>query len=125
LTELEGLPRAVPPDTTRLIDTWLEKHPPGRILQAIRLASDKRARSPKYVDQELIGWEANGYPPSREQQVLARAFKPAKGGNGKNPPGYKIPDYSETGLALASGINRKSALRKAALAEAPPAGIPP
>jgi len=51
LTELEGLPGAVPPDTTRLIDTWLEKHLPGRSLQTIRLAREGRARSRKYVDQ--------------------------------------------------------------------------
>ncbi|NTV38247.1 MAG: hypothetical protein HGA82_03595, partial [Anaerolineales bacterium] len=46
-------------------------------IQAIGVARDKGARSPKYVDQVLITWERNGYPPTREEQVLARAFKPS------------------------------------------------
>jgi DNA-binding MarR family transcriptional regulator len=75
---LERLCGAVPTDTARLIDTWLEKHPPGRILQALDVTREKHARSPKYVDSILKGWETNGYPPTREQQVLAKAFKPAR-----------------------------------------------
>ena len=75
--ELEQACGAVPPDTTRLINVWLEKHTPERIIQAIGVARDKGARSPKYVDQVLITWERNGYPPTREEQVLARAFKPS------------------------------------------------
>ena len=109
-TDLEKLCGAVPPDTTRLIEVWLEKHLLERIHQAISLARDKRASSPKYVDQVLISWEANGYPPTREEQVLARAFKPAKGKNGTEQKRYKIPDYSEADLAVIDEINRLNAL---------------
>ena len=64
----------------------------------------------KYVDQVLITWEANGYPPTREEQVLARAFKPAKGKNGTEPNHYQIPNYSEADLAIIDEINRLNAL---------------
>ncbi|MRR31566.1 hypothetical protein EG834_14845, partial [bacterium] len=77
LAELEQLRGAVTSETARLIDTWLGKHPVERIHQAIEVARDKRVRSVKYIDQVLITWEANGYPPTREEQVLARAFKPS------------------------------------------------
>ncbi len=52
-----------------LISTWLEKHTNEWILQAIDIAMDKKARSEKYVDRVLIGWEANGYPKSRDEKI--------------------------------------------------------
>ncbi len=71
------------PLTADLVNTWLEKHPDEWILKAIELAKAKNARSVKYVDSILIGWEANGYPLSREDQVK-NAKKPAAKKSGKS-----------------------------------------
>jgi hypothetical protein len=56
-------------DTPRLVDTWLEKHTLFWVLKAVEIAKLKGARSPRYVDEVLISWEANGYPKSREERV--------------------------------------------------------
>jgi hypothetical protein len=56
-------------DTPRLVDTWKEKHNLFWIINAITVAKGKGARSPKYVDEILISWEANGYPKTREERV--------------------------------------------------------
>jgi len=69
---LENLIGSLGMDTPRFVDTWLEKHTVEWILKAVGVAKDKGARSVKYVDSVLIGWEANGYPKSREQQVQER-----------------------------------------------------
>jgi DnaD/phage-associated family protein len=74
---LEDLMGALNTDTPRLVDTWKEKHPLERILQAVGIAKTKGARSEKYVDKVLIGWEANGYPKTREEQVKAAKKSPA------------------------------------------------
>lgn len=63
-------------DTPRMVDTWKEKHPFERIMQAIELARVKGRVPVTYVDSILIGWEANGYPKSREQQVEERKKLP-------------------------------------------------
>ena len=52
-----------------LMNTWAEKHTNEWILKAIQTASDKGAKSSAYVDRILIGWEANGYPKTREQLI--------------------------------------------------------
>jgi hypothetical protein len=59
-------------DTPRIVDTWKEKHSFEKIMQAIELAAVKGRMPVTYVDSILIGWEANGYPKSREQQVQER-----------------------------------------------------
>lgn len=69
---LENLVGSLNSNTPRFVDTWLEKHEPARILQAIEEARTRRARSIKYVDEVLISWEANGYPKTREQKVAER-----------------------------------------------------
>ncbi len=84
--------------------------PLERIRQAIDVAGKRRASSPKYIDQVLIGWEANGYPPSRSQQIFARSFNPRRDQNGEDKPRYKIPEYSEAELAIIDEINRLSNL---------------
>lgn len=56
-------------DTPRLVDTWLEKHTLFWVLRAVEIAKQKGARSPRYVDEILISWEANGYPKTREERV--------------------------------------------------------
>lgn len=59
------------------ISTWLEKHQPEWICKAIETAKHNGAKSSKYVDSILIGWEANGYPKSREQLIQERKGKPS------------------------------------------------
>jgi hypothetical protein len=56
-------------ETPRLVDAWKEKHSLFWILKAVGIAKEKGARSVKYIDAVLIGWEANGYPKSREERV--------------------------------------------------------
>jgi len=60
------------PTSADLMSTWLDKHPADRIIQAVQVAQDKGARSAAYVDKVLIGWEANGYPKSRDEQIRER-----------------------------------------------------
>lgn len=55
--------------TADLINTWMEKHLDSWIIKAIGIAKEKHARSAKYVDEILIGWEVNGYPKPRTQRV--------------------------------------------------------
>lgn len=79
------------PQTADLVNTWLEKHSDEWIFEAIEIAKGKNARSEKYVDSILIGWEANGYPKTRDEKVQG-----AK--NGNNVTGYK-PGSKSTGPA--------------------------
>lgn len=67
LSELTG--GGLNSDTPRLVDTWKEKHTLFWILRAVGVAKTKGARSPRYVDEVLISWEANGYPKTREERV--------------------------------------------------------
>jgi hypothetical protein len=62
LSELTG--GGLNSETPRLVDTWKEKHTLFWILKAVGIA-----RSVKYIDAVLVGWEANGYPKSREERV--------------------------------------------------------
>jgi len=52
-----------------LISTWMEKHTDDWVFKAIGMAIAKKARSEKYVDSILIGWEADGYPKARSERV--------------------------------------------------------
>ncbi len=69
-----------------LIATWLEKHEPARIKQAIDIAAAKGARYTAYIDKILIGWEANGYPKSREEQIKERKGENKNGSNKSSKP---------------------------------------
>jgi phage replication O-like protein O len=62
--------------TAALIGEWIEKHADEWILKAVGIASDKGARSAKYVDEILIGWEANGYPKPRAERVVSAKRQP-------------------------------------------------
>ena len=57
--------------TAGLIKTWLDIHTAEWVQKAIKVAMDKGARSAAYVDQVLIGWEANGYPKSRTERIVS------------------------------------------------------
>lgn len=70
--KLENLTGALKGTDAPLISAWVEKHEDKWIDSAIDIAKAKGARSSAYVDRILIGWEANGYPKSREQQVADR-----------------------------------------------------
>jgi len=81
-----------------LINTWLEKHTDEWILKAIKISKDNRATSASYTDKILIGWEAGGYPLSRDEQ-LARWRIEGRGDNRKKAesetaPAYKVYDPS-------------------------------
>jgi hypothetical protein len=77
LSELTG--GGLNSETPRLVDTWKEKHTLFWILKAVGIAKEKGARSMKYIDAILVGWEANGYPKSREDRVKEKR-------NGGRPP---------------------------------------
>lgn len=77
--ELETLSGALNSMTPGYVDTWLEKHTNEWIVKAITEAKSRGARSIKYIDQILVGWEANGYPKSRDERVDAAR------GDGKEP----------------------------------------
>ena len=81
LSELTG--GALNSMTADLISTWLEKHTNEWILKAIEISDSKDAKSEKYVDKILIGWEAKGYPKSREEQVQG-ARRSGQAVNSKN-----------------------------------------
>jgi DnaD/phage-associated family protein len=82
---LEKLMGALNSSIPRFVDTWLEKHPLEKILEAIEVAKEKGARSEKYVDKVLIGWEANGYPKTREEQVQAAKTRAPARSAGESP----------------------------------------
>jgi hypothetical protein len=77
LAELTG--GGINSDTPRLVDTWMEKHTLFWVLKAVSVAKEKGARSPRYIDEILISWEANGYPKTREERVKEKR-------NGGRPP---------------------------------------
>lgn len=107
------------PLTADLVNTWLEKHLDEWILKAIEIAKAKGARSEKYVDSILIGWEANGYPKTRDQKV--QGAKNGNNGTGNkqgsksagpaktNPSGK--PAYTDADRAAAALVKSKRQAR--------------
>lgn len=69
---LEQLSGGLNSEVTRYVDKWKEKHSLYWILKAVEITKEKKATSYKYTDSILIGWEANGYPKSREEKVNER-----------------------------------------------------
>ena len=63
----------------------------------MQMAEDKGARHQNYVDRILIGWEANGYPKSREEKVQGAKSKR----NGASKSADALDEYGEReGLAV-------------------------
>jgi DnaD/phage-associated family protein len=62
-------------NTPKFVDAWKERHTIAWILKAIGIARENKARSVKYVDEILIGWEAKGYPKTREERVSEKRSK--------------------------------------------------
>lgn len=77
-TALESLTGSLNSNTPKFVDTWLEKHTPEWILKAIGIASENKARSVKYVDTILVGWEADGYPKTRDEKIRERKQQSSK-----------------------------------------------
>jgi len=75
---LEKLGGGLNSKTADLIGTWLEKHALACVEQAIAEAAAQNARSAAYVDKILIGWEAKGYPNTRDEQVAERKAQPSR-----------------------------------------------
>lgn len=86
---LENLTGALKGTDAPLISAWVEKHTDEWIDKALEIAKAKGARSSAYVDRILIGWEANGYPKTREQQIAERKAEkkqePKKAADTKRP----------------------------------------
>lgn len=55
--------------SSEMIATWMDNHSDEWIYKAMQIAEDKGARHQNYIDTILVGWEANGYPKTREQKV--------------------------------------------------------
>lgn len=90
-TALEGLNGGLNSSTARFVDTWREKHTDEWILKAVGLAKEKGAGI-KYVDTILIGWEANGYPKSRDERVKERRVNEEKKPPSLPPPPKRDPE---------------------------------
>lgn len=87
---LENLMGALNTSVPRYVDAWLEKHTVEWIFKAIETAKEKGARSEKYIDKILIGWEANGYPKSRDEQIKER-----RGNSASTRATPKATDYND------------------------------
>jgi len=97
-------------NTPKFVDTWKEKHTTEWILRAIQETKERRIRSIKYVDEILVGWEAGGYPKSRDERVKERKHADnrknsqngakSRGGEGESPP----HSPSEADIQLAKQI---------------------
>ena len=108
--KLEGLVGGLKGTDADLIKTWLEKHTDEWISKAIEIAKAKGARSANYVDSILIGWEANGYPKTREQKIQGAKHANSNAGNSKRtstsrPASAGTPEYTPADQAAADAIN--------------------
>lgn len=61
--------------THSMIEVWLEKHSVEWIIKALEKSKGKNQN---YVDKVLVGWEANGYPKTREELIAAARQEPKK-----------------------------------------------
>lgn len=73
VSELRG--GAINAMDAELIEYWLPKHTDFWIEEALKRTKAKGARSAQYADTILQGWEANGYPKTREERVQERKAK--------------------------------------------------
>lgn len=59
------------PNIGTMIQIWKDDFKDDIIIRAIDQAVTRNARSLSYVDKILIGWKANGIPPTRPEQIAA------------------------------------------------------
>ena len=71
--------------TPQLVGDWISEHSTEWILNAIERGKGKNQN---YVDKILIGWKANGYPKSRQQQIDAAR---APGDNQRSQSSQRLP----------------------------------
>lgn len=100
-------------ESADLIGTWMEKHPDEWIFKAIQKAAAKGARHQNYVDSILIGWEANGYPKSREEKVQGAKNGDNRSSNSKSakqsrPEKADPPAYSDADRAAAERVKKRN-----------------
>jgi hypothetical protein len=96
------------PQTADYLRDWRKVHPDERIIQAIEKSA---GTNQKYVDTMLLGWDANGYPPTREERIAA-ARKGKDNGNSNNPGRNQVkqPEITNADRAVAREIlSRQSA----------------
>lgn len=73
------------PNTGTIISGWKEDFSDDIIVRAIEDAASHGARSLNYVDRIIIGWKANGVPPTREERVSqAKSDRQGKQSPAKN-----------------------------------------
>jgi len=95
-TKISDLQFAINPNTSTLISIWLEDFTNEVIFRALEMAKGK---SINYADKILIGWKANGVPPTREQQIEnARKGKPTYA-NTASHPAIKEPTEADINIA--------------------------
>ena len=88
------------------LNDWTGKHTEEWIGKAIEIAQAKGARSSSYVDKILLGWEANGYPKTRDQQIAERkGTKP----NGTHQQNNNQPEHTDADRAIAARIKAQRA----------------
>jgi DnaD/phage-associated family protein len=90
-----------------MIDAWMSVHTDEWILKAIEMAKAKRARSANYVDSILIGWEANGYPQTRDQKVEGAKHANSKTGNSSRIPAQTYPVPTDADRAAAERVKAR------------------
>ncbi len=90
-------------NSATIINIWKEWFSDDIIIRALEMA---RGKNIPYADQILIGWKANGVPPTREQQIAAAVNQ--KGtrnyGNAKTNPGTSIQEPTEAERDIARQI---------------------
>ncbi len=91
------------PNSGTIINIWKEDFTDDVIIRALEMA---RGKNINYADKILIGWKANGVPPTREQQIAAAVNQ--KGtrnyGNAKTNPGTSIQEPTEAERDIARQI---------------------
>ena len=109
LSELTG--GGLNPYTGDMIADWLDKHQDEWIFKAIEAARSNGARHQNYVDKILIGWEANGYPKSREEKV--QGAKRGAHSKRSQTPGSEdaAPEYTDEDRAAAERVRQRKQQR--------------
>lgn len=84
------------PNTGTIINIWKEWFADDVIIRALEMS---RGKSISYADKILIGWKANGVPPTREQQI--ESARKAKGNqpNGQNTRPAQEPTKADIDIA--------------------------
>ena len=88
-----------------LIQTWIDAHETKWIQKALDITRSKGARSLKYTDSILIGWEANGYPKERPEKI-----KELRNAKHAVPITEEVP-HTEADIAVAEAIKAQRNMR--------------